>query len=952
LNYHFIQNHEATPWSGESILPPVNLSSGMGVTAHEYGTIIASPASLEGAPGNATYSSLQYLLHTKKVVNFPIPKKFEGKMILNIDTKTESFPKLRFKYLDIEEKTFFQISLLEGIYLFNWQNGEAYALNADQRDLIIKLRRKITGDIININEVLAYALTVDQHFLNIELDGHNTSEIPVINPICKIHLEPSDDTTFISFSIFFHDQNDIKIDPPRFLQHFTHSGGRLGDFTRKKDAYQFIQDLTLYLKKEVISFRNSLTQSKVRDFWFDEITALESRTHTLEYDPISVRLIRYEHSFFQDLVSAFFECFGEVFFRFALVDKNESCLSYKITYNNLISGLFAFQEKLKVHQLEIYYDKKEIRGWRSKIRFERRQSSEKWFDLDLELSPEDLEVIRKADIESGIALTSAGMVVLDRDAKNLARFMQKYTKYEGQEIDSENVEGSENIESRVHKFVLPFSRARIFELFELKKLGVEGVLTQEEEDLCEKLRTLDKIPEYELPKEIKGELRPYQVTGYRWLRFLYEHKLGACLADDMGLGKTIQTITFIQSIYHEVNRILIVCPVSILLNWENEFKKFSNMPVHIFHGGERSFPDDAKIVLTSYGLMKKEVHSAFEHLDFDLIIMDEVQHLKNIRSLGAYAARKLKANFRICLTGTPVENDLAEFFNILDLAIPGLWGDLEFVRTSSNQKTRLLARNSAKPFILRRTKAQVLTELPPKIEQNVILNFSEEEKKTYLERLVKTKNLISNSPSKQKYGEILKGLLYLRQSCLWQSESTPPNPKNYQSTKIDFMMEQLEQILEEGHQALVFSQFTTYLDLMQHILREKHWKLSRIDGSMNVNKRQAEVEQFQSGKTQVFLISLKAGGLGLNLTAASYVFLMDPWWNPAVENQAIDRAHRIGQMNKLTVFKPIIKDSVEEKVLKLQDTKRELFKDLLPDDSDNYFSGKLSMKDFEHLLSE
>jgi len=175
--------------------------------------------------------------------------------------------------------------------------------------------------------------------------------------------------------------------------------------------------------------------------------------------------------------------------------------------------------------------------------------------------------------------------------------------------------------------------------------------------------------------------------------------------------------------------------------------------------------------------------------------------------------------------------------------------------------------------------------------------------------------------------------------------------KSIASTKIDFLVEQLEQIVEEGHQTLVFSQFTTYLDLIQNTLRDKHYRLSRIDGTQSIKKRQQQVDEFQAGKSDIFLISLKAGGVGLNLTAASYVFIMDPWWNPAVESQAIDRAHRIGQENTLTVYRPIIKDSVEEKVLKLQEIKKQLFKDLLPDDDETLFTGKLSMKDFEDLFN-
>ena len=320
------------------------------------------------------------------------------------------------------------------------------------------------------------------------------------------------------------------------------------------------------------------------------------------------------------------------------------------------------------------------------------------------------------------------------------------------------------------------------------------------------------------------------------------------------------------------------------------------------------------------------------------------QYRKNPRSLGAFAARQIKADFRITLTGTPVENDISEFYNILDLSVPGIWGYAGHGTRKKAENQKYIAKRCSKPFILRRTKPQVLTDLPPKEETLMYLNFSEEEKQNYLKTLLRIKTDLENANSGKKYGYVLEGLLRLRQLCLWQQDSI-------ESTKIRFLMETLEQIMPEGHQAIIFSQFTSYLNRIETHFNNRHWKFSRIDGSQSIKKRQTQVEQFQSGKTPLFLISLKAGGVGLNLTAANYVFIMDPWWNPAVENQAIDRAHRIGQKNKIFVYKPIIKDSVEEKVLYLQDQKRKLFKDLMQDDDQETFSGKLSMDDFMFLLS-
>ena len=483
-------------------------------------------------------------------------------------------------------------------------------------------------------------------------------------------------------------------------------------------------------------------------------------------------------------------------------------------------------------------------------------------------------------------------------------------------------------------------------------MGIEGSLTKEEIELCERLSTMEKMPSFPIPEEFTSILRPYQKTGYNWIRFLYENRLGSCLADDMGLGKTLQTIAFIKSVYNKISKVLIVCPVTILLNWEQEFAKFSDIPVYTYHGEKRNYDKDCKIIITSYGIMKKEVDTTFANERFSILILDEVQHLKNINSLGAFAARKIKASFRITLTGTPVENNLAEFYNILDLSIPGIWGDLSFIQTSSSKKSRFLARKTANPFILRRTKGKVLQELPPKIENNVILSFSEAEEKYYYETLINIRNRLGNVDSRHRYGEILKGLLELRQKCLWQLK--PKYAKTeydfVESTKIKYLIEMLEQIIEEGHQVIVFSQFTTYLNIIGHHIKKRHWGFCRIDGSQSIQKRQEQVELFQRGGHQIFLISLKAGGVGLNLVTASYVFVMDPWWNPAVEQQAIDRAHRIGQKKTLTVYRPIIKHSVEEKVMELQQVKRELFYDLLPDDDDRLFTGKLKTKDFEALF--
>lgn len=969
LNY-LIQNfYEHGTQSDETgSHPPIPLNTTFGVNVLTYGTILGGPHQLQGAGSSPTYSSLQYLLHSKKIINFPIPENWKGKLLIQV-TSTEHFnattgmvdilPLIHFKYRDDEGNDITEISLFENLYLFNWLSGEAIHIPADLKSLIQKIR--IYGTSITVNDLIKMASNLNiEKDAEIVVDGIPLKEITPRNINCRINLNKGNKKSQVEFSMVFYDDDENIMPAPDFITAFTFNGGQLNSFRKKKDAYDFVGEFVHSLELQTDFYKKALISSNNKNKWQNLISYVLDNDYSTLYDGKTRSLCQFDNKLLKTIVKELYKNFGEMFFRFSNYDPETKEITYQVTASTLFQGLTDFYHQVATYGVSIFYDRNEISRWNSKIRFERKTTETKWFDLELNVSDADLEIIEKVDMDNGLALTSQGLVLLSKEQKDLLKFMKKYTQFESQGKirqegeEGENEEDNELKEEAINKFILPFNRSRIFELFELRKLGIEGALTEEEIALCERLATMEEMPKYDLPEGLDEILRPYQKTGYNWLRFLHENRLGACLADDMGLGKTLQSIAFIRSVYDKVDKVLIVCPVTLLLNWEKEFQKFSDLKVHIYHGGERTFDDDAKIILTSYGVMKREVEGTFAQKDFDVLILDEVQHLKNIRSQGAFAARRINAQFRICLTGTPVENDLAEFFNILDLSIPGIWGDLQFIRTTSNKKSRLLARKTASPFILRRTKGQVLHDLPPKIENNVYLNFTDGERHAYITHLAMVKKKIELAPSKKKYGEILRGLLELRQRCLWQNKgATAKYPESgIDSTKVDFLMETLEPIVEEGHQAIVFSQFTTYLDHIQKIIGEKHWKVTRIDGSQSVKKRQQQVDIFQAGDAKVFLISLKAGGVGLNLTAASYVFVMDPWWNPAVEQQAIDRAHRIGQKNTLTVYRPIIKDSVEEKVLELQKLKRELFADLLPEDEDDrLFSGKLNKTDFEDLFN-
>lgn len=942
LKFNDIQSKNET-----GVITPIGPSfmAHEGVHVERYGTLIKAAPQLTGAKMNSTFSSLQYTLTNRKVVNFPAPSRWKGKLIINLVPATE-LEEYR-ESLYVEDKFTYRFSLLDGdnefkevsifdvLYLYNWKTGEALDLPNEVRELVSKL--KLTDIIGDIQDYIRIFLPLKEKGLgDLLIQGESWDSFPVEDMEYRFSINPSPRKSFLNLELELYTQDQKLVPMPSPFLLFVSEQGWAGSFRTKNDALLFFKTLIEDFERETQFHRKYLHSASRKTIMTEWINLISKDDEIPFFDPAFKKIFMLSTKIFRKVFVAFLDSFGELGFKTSFYFKEERKIVFQVPKNNLLEGVAAFYQFLTPLKIAIFYDQQQIRTWKSTIRFERNKERLDWFQLDLVVSDEDLDVIRNAEITDNFILSNKGLVLLSDEQKDILRFMKRYTKFEGEKKET----GSKGLS----KFGLSLQRSRIFELFELKRLGIEGALTIEEEEFCHKIMTMENMPTYDVDPRYSEIARPYQLAGYNWLRFLYEHQFGACLADDMGLGKTLQTIMLLQTLKDKVKKILIICPVSILYNWKNELEKFSDLTFSIYYGDEREFKTDSKVILTSYGLMKKESFSTFAEENFDILIFDEVQHLKNIRSLGANAARQLKAKFRICLTGTPVENDLSEFYNIMDLCVPGVWGDLGLVRSNSKNKNRLLARRTVKPFILRRTKDQVLKELPEKIENHVFLDFSPEEREHYQQKLnaVRANMLASGS---KRYGEVLKSLLEMRQLCLWQKQP------QLQSTKIDFLMENLEQLVTEGHKTLVFSQFTTYLDMIENKIRVAGWKMARIDGSQTIKKRTEMVELFQNGDAQIFLISLKAGGFGLNLTAASYIFLMDPWWNPAVERQAIDRAHRIGQENKLTVYRPIIKESVEEKVLVLQQSKRELFRDLMAEDDDEYFSGKLNMEDFQHLLS-
>ncbi|MFY0601915.1 MAG: DEAD/DEAH box helicase [Cyclobacteriaceae bacterium] len=479
----------------------------------------------------------------------------------------------------------------------------------------------------------------------------------------------------------------------------------------------------------------------------------------------------------------------------------------------------------------------------------------------------------------------------------------------------------------------------------------------------EKLLNFSEIEDQEAPKNFKGDLRPYQKAGFDWLQFLNQYGFGGCLADDMGLGKTVQTLTLLQK-EKEVNpgtASLLIMPTSLIYNWEMEAKKFTpELKVLNYTGTSRDKNPDkfAKydVVLTSYGITRIDAE-LLSNFYFNYIILDESQAIKNPDSIIAKAMLLLKSRRKLILTGTPIENSTMDLWSQMSFVNPGLLGTQKYFKKKyliPIEKKKDVDRTAKlnaliKPFILRREKSQVAKDLPEKIENIKYCDLSEKqreyydkEKNAYRNKLL---DLIDTEGIQKSQMMLLQGLTKLRQIAnhpLMVDEDYEGD-----SGKFEDITYMLSNALGKNHKILVFSQFVKHLKIVEKHLQKEEIKYAYLDGS--VKDRQAQVEKFQENENiRVFLISLKAGGLGLNLTEADYVFLLDPWWNPAAEAQAVDRAHRIGQTNTVFTYKFIGRDTVEEKILKLQQSKLKLAKELIT--VEESFIKSLSKTDITNLF--
>lgn len=487
------------------------------------------------------------------------------------------------------------------------------------------------------------------------------------------------------------------------------------------------------------------------------------------------------------------------------------------------------------------------------------------------------------------------------------------------------------------------------------------------EEKYERLKDNHSIKPVPAPAHLRSVLRPYQESGFQWLNYLREVQWGGILADDMGLGKTIQALSFLHHLKEENGSLkaLVVCPTTLMFNWQNEIRKFTpNLTFSIHHGGGRSKENLADpaidVIITTYGTLRSDIKQ-FVDVAFDYVILDESQAIKNPSSKVTKAAGLLKARNRLCLSGTPLQNNTFDIFAQMNFLNPGMLGNVEFFKQEfsvpidkfgeKEQKDHL--RKLLYPFILRRTKEQVAKDLPEKQEMVLFCEMGDEQRKIYdayrNDYRDKILGVVENQGIQKSQLTILQGLMKLRQICdspaIVKEEERFPNV----SVKLEEIGREITENIS-NHKALVFSQFLGMLALIKEKMKELGVDYEYFDGSSTVAERERSIHRFQNDENcRVFLISLKAGGVGLNLTAADYVYIVDPWWNPAVEQQAIDRTHRIGQTKNIFAYRMICTDTVEDKILKLQERKRNLAKDLITDDEG--FVKTLTKEDVEYLFS-
>ena len=578
-----------------------------------------------------------------------------------------------------------------------------------------------------------------------------------------------------------------------------------------------------------------------------------------------------------------------------------------------------------------------------------------WFDMDAEIDfgTESVPLPRVV----AAFLKGKRTVRLDSGGKGVlpSRWLEKHRRI----LELARSEKAEDGSS-----VLRFPSSHALMIEHLLQEAQEAETDQHFDQIRKKLRNFKGIKPIKAPRGLKGRLRPYQEEALGWFQFLYELGLGGILADDMGLGKTVQVLAWLerQKEAGQHSTSLIVAPTSLVFNWQAEAERFTpDLRIAVYVGTDRSRhlenTEGVDIILTTYGIVRRDIKK-LRDFTFDYCILDESQYIKNPDSLTAKACRLIPARRRLCLTGTPIENHLGELWSQMEFLNPGILGRKDhymerFAKPAANGNKEVLKtlKKIVTPFILRRTKEEVAKELPDKMESIIRCTMTREQREFYRQIRDHYKSSILETVEKKGVGRskimVLEGLLRLRQAA---NHPALLGAADCSSGKFQQLLELLSESIDGGHKVLIFSQFTKMLKLIKDELIARNIPFEYLDGRTPQAKRKERVKNFQENpEIRAFLISLKAGGFGLNLTAADYVFIVDPWWNPAVELQAIDRTHRIGQTRKVVTYRLISKDSVEEKVLSLQKKKQEIVGSILSG-SRNLLTN-LTRKDLEILFS-
>ena len=612
-------------------------------------------------------------------------------------------------------------------------------------------------------------------------------------------------------------------------------------------------------------------------------------------------------------------------------------------------------------------------GWYSEIA--ENESDSEWFDIDLgieidgkkkKLAPILIRILKNnIELFENIKKIPKDFKLIAKDEDGIMSIPFARVKHIIEFLKSIIDYSSDNDEVKITKF----QAADLAELQASKKAQkMRWVGGEELIKMGNKLRNFKEITKVKPSKNLGLTLRDYQKEGLSWICFLKEYGLAGILADDMGLGKTLQTIAYIINEFEKKKikkkePILIIAPTSVIFNWCAELERIApQLSVLLLHGSDRKgkFKELQKhhIILSTYPLLQKD-KDYFLKMNFHSLILDEAQYIKNSKAKVTLIANQIKAQQRLCLTGTPIENHLGELWSMFNFLLPGyLGGQKDFnknfrnpIEKKNDKEARLLLIKKIKPFILRRTKDKILKELPAKNEIIRHIELTKKQQDLYEAVRVLTLKEVQEEIEKKGFArshiKILEALLRLRQICCDPRISKLTLAKKVEeSAKLDYLKEVLPNLVEEGRRILIFSQFTTMLSLIEDECNKLKIEYVKLTGS--TKDRRTPVEDFQAGKVPIFLISLKAGGTGLNLTAADTVIHYDPWWNPAVENQATDRAHRIGQKNTVFVYKLITKGTVEEKILALQDKKKGLADNLLNPDSESKI--KISAEDISNIF--